>query len=128
MRGGPPGTRPADTPPLPAVATERWRADLRDGDHAMTETECGAAAVSARPFETAADRKARERATRAANARTASGRRRKVDPTTCDREYTEAEWEFLRAIEEYKRTSGRMYPTWGEVLEVAQALGYRKEG
>ena len=72
------------------------------------------------------NRKATEQATRAANARQQSGRRRFVDPTTCEREYTEAETEFMMAMNEYKRRSGRMFPTWSEVLEVLRELGYEK--
>jgi hypothetical protein len=49
-----------------------------------------------------------------------------VDPTTSEREYTEAEMEFMMAMNEYKRSSGRMFPTWSEVLEVLQGLGYEK--
>ena len=72
------------------------------------------------------NRRASEQATRAANARQVSGRRRFVDPTTSEREYTEAEMEFMMAMNEYKRSSGRMFPTWTEVLEVLQSLGYEK--
>jgi hypothetical protein len=72
------------------------------------------------------NRKATEQATRAANARQLSGRRRFVDPTTCEREYSEAEMEFMMAMNEYKQRSGRMFPTWSEVLEVLRALGYEK--
>ena len=72
------------------------------------------------------NRKATEQATRAANARQLSGRRRFVDPTTCEREYSEAEMEFMMAMNEYKRRSGRMFPTWSEVLEVLRSLGYEK--
>jgi hypothetical protein len=72
------------------------------------------------------NRKATELATRAANARQLSGRRRFVDPTTCEREYSKAEMEFMMAMNEYKRKSGRMFPTWSEVLEVLQSLGYEK--
>ena len=68
----------------------------------------------------------REQATRAANARQVSGRRRFVDPTTSEREYTKAETEFMLAMNEYKRQSGRMFPTWSEVLEVLRDLGYEK--
>ena len=32
----------------------------------------------------------------------------------------------MNAMEEYKRTSGRMFPTCSEVLEVLQKLGYEK--
>ena len=67
-----------------------------------------------------------ERAARATLARNTSGRRRFVDPTTCERDYKQAELEFMRAMQEYKRRSGRMFPTWSEVLEVLKSLGYEK--
>jgi hypothetical protein len=53
-------------------------------------------------------------------------RRRQVDPTTCERDYTEEEIAFMRAIEDYKRDFARPFPTWSEVLEVLKSLGYRK--
>src|SRR5262245_65202514 len=52
-------------------------------------------------------------------------RRRQVDPTTCERDYTGNEVEFMRAMDTYKRLSGRQFPTWSEVLEVIHAMGYR---
>ncbi len=72
------------------------------------------------------NRRASAQATRAANARQVSGRRRFVDPTTCDRDYNGAEMEFMQAMHDYKHSSGRMFPTWSEVLEVIKALGYEK--
>ncbi len=53
-------------------------------------------------------------------------RRRQIDPTTCERDYTDAEIEFMQALDEYKRQSGRMFPTCSEILEVIQKLGYQK--
>jgi hypothetical protein len=53
-------------------------------------------------------------------------RRRQIDPTTCEREYSELEIEFMHAMDEYKRASGRMFPTCSEILEVLTNLGYRK--
>ncbi len=53
-------------------------------------------------------------------------RRRLIDPTTCERDYSGEEIEFMRAMDDYKRTSGRMFPTWSEVLEVVRSLGYTK--
>lgn len=53
-------------------------------------------------------------------------RRRQIDPTTCEREYNDSEIEFMHALDEYKRTSGRMFPTCSEILEVLLKLGYRK--
>jgi len=53
-------------------------------------------------------------------------RRRQVDPTTCERDYTDEEIAFMRAMDQYKRDNRRPFPTWSEVLEVLYALGYRK--
>ena len=53
-------------------------------------------------------------------------RRRQIDPTTCERDYSDNEIEFMRAMDDYKRKSGRPFPTWSEVLEVVTSLGYRK--
>jgi hypothetical protein len=53
-------------------------------------------------------------------------RRRQIDPTTCERDYTDQEVEFMNALDEYKRKSGRMFPTCSEVLEVIRSLGYIK--
>jgi len=53
-------------------------------------------------------------------------RRRQIDPTTCERDYTDQEVEFMNALDDYKRKSGRMFPTCSEVLEVIQTLGYVK--
>lgn len=53
-------------------------------------------------------------------------RRRQIDPTTCERDYTPEEIEFMRALDEYKRSSGRMFPTCSEILEVLRKLGYEK--
>ena len=53
-------------------------------------------------------------------------RRRQIDPTTCERDYTNDEIEFMRALDEYKRANGRMFPTCSEILEVIRALGYRR--
>lgn len=34
--------------------------------------------------------------------------------------------EFIMAIDEYKRVNERPFPTWSEVFEIVQYLGYRK--
>ena len=41
-------------------------------------------------------------------------------------EMTEEQFEFLMAIDQYKRANQRPFPAWTEVLEVIKALGYRK--
>jgi hypothetical protein len=53
-------------------------------------------------------------------------RRRQIDPTTCERDYSNEEVEFMNALDQYKRTSGRMFPTCSEILEVIRGLGYEK--
>lgn len=34
--------------------------------------------------------------------------------------------EFIRAIETFKATKHRPFPSWGEILHVLKDLGYRK--
>ena len=34
--------------------------------------------------------------------------------------------EFIMAIDEYKRVNDRPFPSWSEVFEIVQYLGYRK--
>jgi hypothetical protein len=53
-------------------------------------------------------------------------RRRQVDPTTCEKDYSDDEIVFMRAMDQYKRANRRPFPTWSEVLEVLVALGYRR--
>jgi hypothetical protein len=67
---------------------------------------------------------ARER--RGGQERRQGERRRLVDPTTCERDYHEAEIAFMQAMDRYKRANRRPFPTWSEVLEVLHALGYRR--
>jgi hypothetical protein len=60
----------------------------------------------------------------AADPRRKKQRRRHIDPTTCERDYNNQEIEFMRAMDDYKHASGRMFPTCSEVLEVIRNLGY----
>lgn len=41
-------------------------------------------------------------------------------------EMTDEQFEFLMAVDRYKKENQRPFPTWTEVLEVIKALGYRK--
>jgi len=55
------------------------------------------------------------------------GRRRSEDRRSAEEgEMTEEQFEFLMAINEYKRVNRRPFPSWSEVLDVMTALGYRK--
>jgi hypothetical protein len=53
-------------------------------------------------------------------------RRRQIDPTTCERDYTDDEIQFMKAMDQYKRDNRRPFPTWSEVLEVLRSMGYRR--
>ncbi len=41
-------------------------------------------------------------------------------------EMNDEQFEFLKAIEEYKKVNRKPFPSFTEVLEIALALGYRK--
>jgi len=41
-------------------------------------------------------------------------------------EMTDEQFQFIQAVEEYKRVNGKPFPTWTEILDVVHALGYRK--
>jgi hypothetical protein len=53
-------------------------------------------------------------------------RRKRIDPTTFEKQYSDDEMEFMNAVQRFKEQSGKGFPTYGEVLRVAVALGYRK--
>jgi hypothetical protein len=63
---------------------------------------------------------------RSSERRAKVNRRRQIDPTTCERDYSPEEVEFMSALDDYKRRSGRMFPTCSEILEVVKALGYER--
>jgi hypothetical protein len=55
------------------------------------------------------------------------GKRRSDDRRSAEEgQMSDEQFEFLMAINEYKKTNSRPFPTWTEVLEVIKALGYRK--
>jgi hypothetical protein len=53
-------------------------------------------------------------------------RRRRIDPTTFDKQYTDDEMEFMNAMQRFKERSGKSFPTFREVLRVLIDLGYRR--
>jgi hypothetical protein len=55
------------------------------------------------------------------------GRRRSDERKSAEEgEMNIHQFEFVMAIETYKKVNRRMYPTWTEILEVVSQLGYRK--
>ncbi len=59
--------------------------------------------------------------------RRGAGIRREDDRRSAEEgEMTTEQFEFVMAIETYKRVNRKLFPTWTEVLEVIEQLGYRK--
>ena len=55
------------------------------------------------------------------------GRRRSDDRKAAEEgEMTGHQFEFVMAIQTYKKVNKRLYPTWTEILEIIHQLGYRK--
>ena len=55
------------------------------------------------------------------------GRRRSDGRRSAEEgEMTEEQFEFIVAVNEYKKVNKRPFPTWTEVLDIIKALGYRK--
>lgn len=55
------------------------------------------------------------------------GRRRSDERKSAEEgQMSDEQFEFIMAIDEYKRVNARPFPTWTEVLEVIKALGYRR--
>lgn len=55
------------------------------------------------------------------------GRRRSDSRRSAEEgELNDEQFEFVMAMDEYKRANKRPFPSWTEVLEVIKYLGYRK--
>ena len=60
--------------------------------------------------------------------RRGAGIRRPEDRRAAEEgELTSEQFEFVMAIEEYKRANNKTFPTWTEVLDVIKILGYHKD-
>ena len=105
-------------PKTKEVQVCRRRKDRRDEDTPEVESA---------PVESAPGESARESSADQPERRKKVNRRRQIDPTTCERDYTGDEIEFMQAMDAYKRSSGRMFPTCSEILEVVRNLGYVRQ-
>lgn len=55
------------------------------------------------------------------------GRRRTDDRRSAEEgEMTDEQFEFVLAVDTYKRLNNRPFPSWTEILEIVKQLGYRK--
>jgi hypothetical protein len=53
-------------------------------------------------------------------------RRRRIDPTTFEKQYSDDEMEFMSAMQRFKELTGKSFPSHGDVIRVAVTLGYRR--
>ena len=103
---------------FPVIKMHRSLADARG----MTDTYDGTERRShRRDRRTSVDRRA------GMDRRRGPGRRRgEVRRAAEEGEMTGELLEFIMAIDEYRRINDRPFPTWSEVFEIIQYLGYRK--
>ena len=109
------------TSPANEVVVDRRRTGRRDNDRRRTASSVASSQGEPRSTEAHSDSAEQRRPDRRK-----VERRRQIDPTTCERDYTPDQVDFMKAMDLYKRRSGRQFPTWSEVLEVLENLGYRK--
>ena len=121
-RSSPPSGVPADTPPQDdSVPLQRDVVDRRMGVERRQKSreESGYTGPERRKAQT--DRRC------GLERRRGAGIRREEDRRSAEEgEMTAEQFEFIRAIETYKKVNHKLFPTWTEVLEVIQQLGYRK--
>jgi hypothetical protein len=121
------------TPPLPESNSEPERRDGQGPDRRQSVVDRRSGLDRRQQNSEESDytgperRVAERRASTGLERRRGPGRRRSDDRKAAEEgEMTDEQFEFCMAIEMYKKVNKRMYPTWTEVLEVIQQLGYRK--
>jgi hypothetical protein len=72
------------------------------------------------------DRRQGSRRTGLERRRGAGIRREEERRSAEEGEMTAEQFEFVMAIETYKKVNKKLFPTWTEVLEVMNQLGYKK--
>ena len=68
----------------------------------------------------------RDRPSRAKADGEADGRTEVSHPATTSNPLDPDEWEFVRAVDRYRREKRRPFPALSELLQVLKSLGYRK--
>ncbi len=77
---------------------------------------------------TGPERRSEDRRTGLERRRGAGIRREEERRSAEEGEMTPEQFEFVMAIEAYKKVNKKLFPTWTEVLEVITQLGYKKVG
>src|SRR5688500_2725277 len=128
-----PAQTPAQTPaPSPAEAERRERQPGPDRRQSVVDRRVGMDRRQTTAEQSdygGPDRRsgAERRDATGLERRRGPGRRRSDDRKAAEEgEMTAEQFEFVMAIEAYKKVNKRLYPTWTEILEVVNQLGYRK--
>lgn len=50
---------------------------------------------------------------------------KQLAPPPAERNESEV-MEFLKAIDTFKRKTGKLFPSWSDILDIVKSLGYRK--
>jgi len=125
-------TRSAEADAVQPPAAERREGDGPDRRESVVDRRAGLDRRQATAEEsgyTGPERRAatERRENTGLERRRGPGRSRSDDRKSAEEgEMTAEQFEFVMAIETYKKVNKRMYPTWTEVLEVVRQLGYRK--
>ena len=93
------------------------------------ETDKGKGAIGPERCELSDDRRSSSSVDRRSgwDRRRGPGRRRSQARRSAEEgEMNDDQFEFIMAIEDYKKANGRPFPSFTEILEIAKALGYRK--
>lgn len=98
-------------PPQGEVSDKKPQQERRVGDRRADDRRCG----------DVVDRRVELDRRRGPGRRRSEGRR-----SAEEGEMNDEQFEFLVAINEYKRVNKRPFPSWTEVLDIIKALGYRK--
>jgi hypothetical protein len=72
------------------------------------------------------DRRASKPEPAESSERRRADRRKRVDPTTFEKQYSIEEIDFMNAMHQFKQQTGKAFPSHREVLGVAVKLGYRR--
>jgi hypothetical protein len=99
---------PTAYPPDTLFHERRERGDRRDRNGTPPPT------LGNGPMQPPVERRARKE------------RRKRIDPTTFEKQYTVDEIEFMNAVQQFKTRQGKSFPSHGDVLRVAISLGYRR--
>jgi len=95
----------------------------------MSDTDKGKGDIESERRELSEDRRSSSSVDRRSgwDRRRGPGRRRSTARRSAEEgEMNDDQFEFIMAIEDYKKANGRPFPSFTEILEIAKALGYRK--